>query len=372
MLSQRFFVRQGFLPFACRLPSNDRLDAAMRVCMGNNLMNRVTAVLGGTLLALVLTGCGGGGGGGGASPAAPAEPTLPSQPATGTINSGSVLTVAGRTVNAALQSGSFGEIANFVGLTTVASSKPGNLGSGIIAKPGGSNGWSQVPFGPETTRCDVDGSVTLSGDIANPLTVTEGDFLDYDWDNCNDGLGQVVDGFIGMTFTDFEGNLLSGRILLGIALDLDAFQVTESAEFNLTDGGMALTIDSRTDPNTIVTTRGSSLVVSDMAGTETLTNFASTVTENTGVAPSNFTTDATGTVSSTLFSGAVNYEMAAAFMSTGEEYPYAGEMVVTGTSNARIRIIALSAVSVRIQADYDGDGAPDATIDTTWAAIIDG
>ncbi len=302
----------------------------------------------------------------------PAEPSLPSQPATGTINSGSVLTVAGRAVNAALQSGSFGDIADFVGLTSVVSSEPSNLGSGIIAKPGASNGWSQVPLGPETTRCDIDGSVTVVGDIANPLTVTEGDFLDYEWDNCNDGSGQVVDGFIGMTFTDFEGNLLSGRILLGIALDLEAFRVTESAEFNLTDGGMALTIDSRTQPNTIVTTRGSSLVVTNSTGTETLTNFASTVTENTSVAPSSFTTDATGTVSSTLFGGSVNYQMPAAFASTGEEYPYAGEMVVTGTSNARIRIIALNAVSVRVQADYDGDGAPDATIDTTWAALIAG
>jgi len=335
-------------------------------------MNRVTVLSGSAVLALVLSGCGGGGGGGGIPSAAMvAEPPLPSQPATGAINSGSVLTVAGRTVNAALQSGSFGDIASFVGLTTVTSSGPGKIGSGAIAKPGGSNGWSQVPFGPETTRCEVDGSVTVSGDIANPLTVTEGDFLDYEWDNCNDGLSQVVDGFIGMTFTEFDGNLLSGRILLGIALDLENFQVVEDGEVDVTDGGMSLSIDSRTPPNTIVTTRGSLLVVTDGAGTETLTNFSSTVTENTSVAPSSFTTDVIGTMSSTLFSGDVNYEMASAFLSTGDDYPYAGEMVVTGTSNARIRIIALSAASVRIQADYDGDGAPDATIDTTWDALID-
>ncbi|MGI9204164.1 MAG: hypothetical protein ACR2Q3_09145 [Woeseiaceae bacterium] len=336
-------------------------------------MNRVTVLSGSAVLALVLSGCGGGGGGGGIpSAAAVADPPLPSEPATGTINSGSVLTVAGRSVNAALQSGSFGDIADFVGLTAVASSGPSSIGSGAIAKPGGSNGWSQVPFGPETTRCEVDGSVTVSGDIANPLTVTEGDFLDYDWDSCNDGLDQVVDGFIGMTFTEFEGNLLSGSILLGIALDLEDFQVTKAADFNRTDGGMSLTIDSRTKPNTIVVTRGSSLIVSNEAGTETLTNFSSSVTENTSAAPSSFTTDAAGTISSNLFGGAVNYEMAAAFQSTGDDYPYAGEMVVTGTSNARIRIIALSAASVRIQADYDGDGAPDATIDTTWNALIDG
>jgi len=47
-------------------------------------------------------------------------------------------------------------------------------------------------------------------------------------------------------------------------------------------------------------------------------------------------------------------------------------MLVFGTGNASIRITAIDEVSVMIEADYNGDGASDATIETTWAALVDG
>lgn len=325
-------------------------------------MKRDLAILVGVLLALILGGCGGGGGS-----AAP-----PGPPATGTINTGSVLAVAGRSVDAALQSGSFGGITDFVGLTTVATNDPGSLGSARLAKPSGWAVSSQIPVGPEITPCEVDGSVTVSGDIASPLTVTEGDFLDYVWDGCDDGLGQVIDGLIKMTFTDFEGDLLAGRILLGVSLDVGNFRVVEDAGWQVTNGDLTLTIDSRTQPRTDILTLGSSMVVSNGFSTETLTDFSSTVTEDTSMFPSNFTTDATGTISSTLFSGSVNYDTPVAFQSTGGGYPYEGEMLVFGTNNATIRIIAIDEDNVRIEADYNGDNAPDATIDTTWDALTNG
>lgn len=332
-------------------------------------MKRDWAIFSGALLALILGGCGSSGGGGGGA-GAPALP--PAAPATGTINSGSVLTVAGRSVNAGLQSGGFGDITDFVGLTTVATNDKSNLRSGKLANSAGWNVVSQLAVGPETTPCDVAGSVTVSGDIASPLTVTAGDFLDYAWDGCDDGLGQVIDGVIGMTFTEFAGDLLAGRILLGVSLAAGNFRVTEGADFNHSDGALALTIDSRTQPNTVITTLGSSFFISNSTSTETLTNFYNMVTENTSMFPSNFTTDVTGTVLSTQFNGSVNYDTPIPFQSTGDDFPYTGEMLITGSDNARIRIIAISATSVRIVADYDGDGAPDATIDTTWDALING
>jgi hypothetical protein len=325
-------------------------------------MKKDSAALGGALLALVLSGCGGGGGDG------PAPP--PGPPATGTINNGSVLAVSGRSANAAFQSSKFGDITNVVGLTTLATHDPAILGSGIVSKSGGWPAWSQIPVGPETTPCVVDGTVTVSGDIASPLTVTAGDFLDYEWENCDDGLGQVINGLIGMTFTEFSGNLLAGRILLGVSLAVQGFQVSEGTESRRTNGDLNLTIDSRTQPKTTVATLGNSLIISNGTSTETLTDFSSTVTEDTSMFPSNFTTDATGRVSSTQFNGEVSYDTPVAFQATGDAYPYKGEMMVFGQSGARVRIIAMDRGNVRIEADYNGDGASDATIDTTWAALV--
>ena len=333
--------------------------------MGDRIVKKNSTALGVAILALIFSGCGGGGGGGG--PAPPAGP-----PATGTINTGSVLAVTGRVVDAAFQSGGFGNITNFVGLTTVATGEPETLGKAIVTTPGVWNVNSQKPGDSAITPCAVAGSVTVSGDIASPLTVTAGDFLDYLWENCDDGLGQVINGLIGMTFTEFEGNLLAGRILLRVSLAVQGFQVIEGTVSHTTTGDLDLTIDSRTQPLTVVTTMGSSLTVTDGISTESLTDFFSTVTEDTSMFPANFTTEATGRVSSTQFSGVVSYDTPVAFEATGDGFPYVGEMLVFGTNNASIRITAIDEVTVMIEADYDGDGVSDATIETTWAALVDG
>ena len=333
--------------------------------MGDRIVKKNSAALGAAILALIFSGCGGSSGGGG--PAAP-----PGPPATGTINTGSVLAVSGRAVDAAFQSGGFGNITNFVGLTTVATGEPVTLGKGIVTKAGVWNVNSQMSVGARITPCDVAGSLTISGDIASPLTVTAGDFLDYLWENCDDGLGQVINGLIGMTFTEFEGNLLAGRILLRVSLAVQGFQVIEGTATHTTTGDLDLTIDSRTQPLTVVTTMGSTLMVDKGSSTETLSDFSSTVTEDTSVFPANFTSEATGRVSSTQFEGVVSYDTPVAFQATGDGFPYVGEMLVFGTNNSSVRITAIDEVSVMIEADYDGDGASDATIETTWAALVDG
>lgn len=328
-------------------------------------MIRYSAALGALLLALVAGGCGGGGGS--AAPAPPPGPT-----ATGTINSGTVLSVAGRSVDAVIRSGNFGDITNVVGLTTIAASEPARFGGDIATKPGGWHPYSQIPVGPETTTCFDGGTVTVSGDIDSPLTVTPGDFLDYEWDNCNDGLGQVISGIIGMTFTNFEGNLLAGQILLEVSLDIRGFKVVEGLITSTTTGDLTLIIDSRTQPETTITTLGNSLTfVTDLA-TDTVSDFSTEVTEDTSVFPRAFTTDATGRVSSSSFSGFVTYDTPTPFESSGDNFPYEGEMLIFGTNNSNVRIIAMDEGNVRIEADYDGDGASDATIDTTWEALLSG
>ena len=300
-------------------------------------MTRITRLFGSALLVIALSGCGGGGGG---APPGPAP--------TGTINTGRALDIAGRAVDMALQSGSFGGITDFVGLTAVPTGAAGSLGGGRLMKPGSRQYWAGVPVGPEVRLCEEDGTETVSGDIASPLTVTDGDFLDYVWNECDDGLGQVINGLIRMTFTEFEGDLLAGRILLRVSLTVTDFQVTEGLDVRLTNGGLSLTIDSRNQPETIIETLGNSLVVASNNSTDTLTNFSSLIVENTSMFPSNFTTDVTGTLLSTLFEGSVNYNMPIPFEATGDNYPYAGEMLISGSGGATIRIMALDLSLIHI------------------------
>ena len=79
-----------------------------------------------------------------------------------------------------------------------------------------------------------------------------------------------------------------------------------------------------------------------------------------------------GTITSTQFDGEVTYETPVAFVALGDAYPHVGELLVTGANNATVRLIAVDEVNVRIEADYDGNGTIDETIDTTWDALFDG
>lgn len=287
------------------------------------------------------------------------------------VNTGNAQAVAGSSVNAALQSGAFGGVLGDTGLTAVSSggASKSQLGQFAISS-GAGTGFSEIPVGPETTPCAVSGSLTLSGDIANSATITAGDFINLDWDSCDDGLGQVIDGLLGMTFTSFVGDALSGEFLLGIGLTVSNFQVTEGADINSANGDVSLSIDTRSPPLTVATTSGSTFSVNSNGRTETLSNFSSTVTNDAGMLPSHITTVAMGTVTSSEFTGSVSYTTPVPFESIGDAYPYTGELLVTGASNATLRLIALDEINVRIEADYDGDGAVDETIDTTWDALI--
>lgn len=306
-------------------------------------------------LALSLVACGGSGGGGASIP-----PPAQSQ---AVIDSGNAKAVAGRSMNGAFQTGGYGGLGEAGGFVTVANSG--------LSKPAAAGGPGyQIPIGPETTQCAVSGTTTISGDIANPATITPGDFFDIDWDNCDDGAGVVIDGLLGTTFTDFEGDLLSGQTLLGMSLRIDNLLATAGNDFSSADGDIALTVDTTTPMLSVATSTGTMYTVANNVSTETLSNFSSMVTEDSSMLPSLVTTTASGTITSTQFDGAVTYRTPVPFEALGDAYPYTGELLVTGANNATLRVIALDEVNVRIMADYDGDGANDETIDTTWAELV--
>lgn len=307
-----------------------------------------------TVVALSLVACGGGGGSASNPPPAASQAV---------IDSGNAEIVASRSMSGAFQAGGFGGLTHAGSFVIVGGSdwsKPSAAGAAI----------NRIPIGPETTPCAVSGSTTIAGDIASPVTITPGDFVDIEWDNCDDGIGVIIDGLNGTTFTRFEGDLQSAQFLLGLSLRIDNLQVTAGNEFHRADGDIALTVDTTTPMLSVASSNGSLFEVASNAGTDTLRNFSSTVTEDTSMLPGLVTTTAAGTVSSTQFDGAVTYSTPVAFEALGDAYPYTGELQVTGASNATLRLIALDEVNVRILADYDGDGATDETIDTTWSALV--
>jgi len=259
----------------------------------------------------------------------------------------------------------------FVGDTGIAGSTGGFQKPGVESSFSGvlTRAMQKVPLGPDTYDCGVSGTQTISGELASLFGLTPGDRINVDAADCDDGLGEVVNGRIEMTITAFSGDLVAGLYLLEIDVMLIDFEVATATDTVLTNGDSSVSMDTTGLPIVVMSISGNMLTSQSLGSTETLSNFSSAQTVDTSVVPEPYTLTASGTVDSTQLSGVISYSTPVTFQGAGAAYPYAGEMLITGANNATIRLIALDEINVRIETDVDGDGVVDATEDTTWADI---
>jgi hypothetical protein len=333
-------------------------------------MKRASALL--STFLFMMTACGGGSDG--AAPASP--PVSPPPPAAMLViddtNAKDAVRVAyGATVDS-MSSGDQVGGAGIAGTPDGGFQKPGaeQIMAGTLAKFA-----AKVPLGPDTYDCGIDpsfGTQTISGEIADPFSLLEGtlspgDQINVDFMNCDEGLGEILNGRLEMTVVSFSGDLLvSAAYLMVMDVDLVDFEVTSAAGTILSNGDTRVTVDTTGTPLVAISISGASLTTVTTAGTEVLTNFSTAQTVDTSVFPEPYTLTSSGNVDSTQLAGSISFSTPVTFQGAGGAYPFAGELLVTGANNASIRLIALDAINVRIETDADGDGNVDTTEDTTW------
>lgn len=334
-------------------------------------MKRACILLG--TLFLALTACGGGSNG-----PAPANPPVSPPPAAGSmlviddVNAKTAVRVAyGASVNS-MSSGDQVGGAGIAGAPDGGFQKPGihQAMAGTLAKFA-----QKVPLGPDTYDCGIDpgfGTQTISGEIADPISLLEGmlspgDQINVDFVDCDEGLGEVLNGRLEMTVVSFSGDLLiSAAYLMVMDVELVDFEVTTDVDSVLSNGDSRVTVDTTGIPLISVAIGGNSLTTVTSAATETLTAFSTAQTVDTSTVPEPYTLTSSGDVSSSQLGGSIGYETPVTFQGAGSAYPFAGELLVIGANNATIRLIALDATSVRIETDSNGDGEIDTMENTTW------
>ena len=318
----------------------------------NSLYRTLATCFGLTLL----TACGGGGGGDAPVQASPAVITSANAPA-----------IAGEAADSVMATAEVDDLLGLGGGFTI-TSKTSPLGTDFL-KSSIERGIMQAAIGPETVLCGAGGSITVSGQLAEPTTLTAGDFVSTVFDNCDDGQGVVIDGSFEFRVDAFSGDFTSGTFALTVTLTVSNFAVTDDGDLETVNGSVTLTLDTSAAPQNSVTLSGNSLTVSDASGTGTLSNFSTTVSQNDGVVPAAITFESSATMTSSEFEGSVSYTTPVPFQASEGEYPFMGELLVTGAEGAAVRLIALDNVNCRIEVDLDGDGAFDESVDTTWDEI---
>jgi len=311
---------------------------------------------------LFVSACGGGSG-------SPPPPVSPPPPAANTyvVTQSSAKPAARTAYRSSMQSS---ETGGLVGGAGVASSPGGGLQKPAASKPGAlSSIMQKVPLGPDTYDCGVSGTQTISGDLASLLTLTVGDQINVDAVDCDDGLGEVINGRMEMTVATFSGDLVLGLYLLEMDVLLIDFEVATATDTVVSNGDSRVSLDTTGNPMIAMGISGLSMTTVSNTTTLIMTNFDNAQTVNTSTVPEPYTLIASGTVDSSDLGGIISYTTPFMFQGAGADYPFAGEMLIEGADGATIRLIALDTVNVRIETDTNGDGMVDFTENTTWADI---
>ena len=316
------------------------------------------------LSASVLVAACGGGGGGGNSFNGAEEPA-----STFAITSANATAATSASWEAVVASSDFGDLGGGLGLSAAI---PGSVAKATQAfkAAGQSTGTGQaVPFGPIVSPCLPSGAVTISGDVADLLTLTAGDTFDVLYEQCNEGAGEVIDGAIAFTVADFSGDLQLGTYLLSMDAIVTNLQIETATDTITNNGDASVTLDTVQTPFIETGVSGTSMIVDTNTSSQTLSNFVSSATLDAGMQNLPYTKAASGTLNTTQLGGVVDYSTPVEFSGEGTNYPAAGSLLVEGANSSAL-LTALDDVNVTIEIDANGDGVIDDTINTTWAALV--
>ncbi len=312
-------------------------------------------------ISLAIAACGGGSGdpfsNGGTPPSASFK-----------IDNSNAVATARASYNAAIDSSDLAGIGGGAGFSA---SAPGGLQTATHAREASGlilNVISYVPFALDPENCGPDpsfGTITLSGDIAALGTLTPGDTFRVDYDMCDQGLGEVIDGVIDLTVVDFSGTLDPPLYMLAMDAVITNLQVVTAADTVTGNGDARVTLDTQQAPFVSAGVSGTSLTMDANASSETLRNYVSSQTFDGNQVPAEYTLAASGTLNSTQLPGDVTYGTDPEFVGLGENYPQSGSLLVRGDASS-VRLVAVDDQNVRIEIDTNGDGTVDETLEMTW------
>lgn len=311
------------------------------------------------LAALTLSACGGGGDGDN-----PLSVTPPAQLAT--ITESNAPTIAGVAAQQALGDNFFLNLTN-AGIPVISSAAGAGVEVVSLARQAPLPGTAAASI-PQA--CQISGSLDVELDVADPNMLTEGDRFIFTFDDCDDGADAVLNGGLEMTLTGLGGDPNSENFLLALNLGFDAFTITRDGDTAGASGDLGIEIDSTVPMMTVITVSASALTVTNNGQSETFTDLEIVVSQDDTMFPPAVSTTTTFGLSSPRLPGDIVVSTSIDLASTGSEFPYSGEMVVSGAANASISIIPLDSNLVRLEVDTDGDGAVDVVIDTSWVELM--
>lgn len=308
-------------------------------------------------LASLFSGCGGGGGGSAAAPAA--------SPAA--LTSGNMTAAAQVAVAAAfLPIESSQEL---TGVQTITESKLFSFARAQMGKlpaymaNAAANSSSTGVVASLTVNCTISGSMTVTvNDMDSDGVPSAGDSVSITFNNCVESDG-TLSGSIIFVINAISGTSDTYPYSEDVTVTYGNYTLTNAQSSASINGSMKLSV-SRTDQYAFTASVSTpSLTVSASYGgvtrSLTISDYSATTTRTPDPTYVYLTSHTiTGSVtSSALNSQTISFTTPTGFVDRGTDvYPSTGVMAVTGASNSKLRITAISNTEVTEELDADGDG----------------
>ena len=221
----------------------------------------------------------------------------------------------------------------------------------------------------EGGNCAVTGTVMYSVTQADVNTLSVGDRIVAIYSDCDDGLGYTISGRVDMTIAAVEGDLRTDVFLIGMDIEMTDVVVSDSDGVATADGEMNLTLDQLDFPMVGLGMTAAEFRLGHQDEVLTLTDCDHAMLVDVGTTPAPLDASVFGRLESQLLGGSVDYETTVTVKALGDDNPYVGELLVTGSGNSTLRIVIRDSSNIRLEIDENGDGTVDAYIYETWADL---
>ena len=221
--------------------------------------------------------------------------------------------------------------------------------------------------------CSGGGTVSVSANLSNPQTISNGDSMTMTATNCVE-VGSTLNGAMSITFSNISGDLVNSSTWAAtFDARFDGFSVSSGTETDTLNGDMKIAFTQQSAISNSLTLSGKFLQMKEQqagatVATRTLSDysltgstFGSTVTSAASFAISGNT--------SALGQFAYVVKTTQPFVSYSSAMPATGSLIVSGAGSS-VTLTALGANGVRLDYSAKGDGVITQTTILGWGELL--
>jgi len=225
------------------------------------------------------------------------------------------------------------------------------------------------PAGPTAYNCPVSGTFIVSSNVADPNTVTAGDFVSYESSACDSANGFTVDGTHSLDILSIVGDPSSGQFEQAQTLAFSNFQAASATTVTTLNGDHTDVIDSQSASSVSTAFSGNLLLIDEDQISISISNYSGFSFIQI-ISPFASDLESVGNANSSVITGSFDYWTDEPILQLVGANPHDGILEIFGRDGGTARIAIVDEFSVDIQVDANATGNYESSTNLTWDQFL--